>query len=347
MVVSRQHTVNANTVNANVQILPVELLQALRRLGLVSDESISAEPLLGGVSSDIWKVTCAVGPIVVKRALTRLRVADDWVAPVERSGHEAAWLRMAHELMPQAAPALLGFDEESGVLAMTYLDPQQFPSWKQQLFQGTVDPAIAAEVGRRIGVLHSLTAADHRWRPTFDDPGMFESIRIDPYFLAVARRHPDRATHVIDTVIAMEQHASAVIHGDFSPKNIHIGAEGPVILDAECATWGDPAFDLAFCLTHLLLKALALPVHAARFRAAAEALTSAYLAEVDWEPVTELDSRAARILTVLLLARVDGKSPVDYLNLDNQSAVRSYTRASLLGSDESLSTLAATWIGFA
>jgi tRNA A-37 threonylcarbamoyl transferase component Bud32 len=338
---------NANTMNANLPTLPDELLQALRRLKLVSDELINAEPLLGGVSSDIWKVTRAGGPIVVKRALTKLRVADDWLAPVERSGHEAAWLRMAHDLMPQAAPALLGFDEESGVLAMAYLHPQQFPSWKQQLFQGTIDPAIAAEVGRRIGVLHSLTAADHRWRPKFDDPKMFESIRIDPYFLAVARRHPDRAAQIIDTVGAMEEHASAVIHGDFSPKNIHIGADGPVILDAECATWGDPAFDLAFCLTHLLLKALAMPARSARFREASEALTSAYLAEVDWEPAVELDRRAARILTVLLLARVDGKSPVDYLNVDAQSSVRCHARESLLGSYESLCAFAATWIGFA
>ena len=108
----------------------------------------------------------------------------------------------------------------------------------------------------------------------------------------------------------------ALVHGDVSPKNIMIGADGPVFLDAECAWWGEPAFDLAFCLNHLLLKCLWTPAATTGFLAAFEALASEYLDAVDWEPRTAIERRAAALLPGLLLARVDGKSPVEYIDDD-------------------------------
>ena len=114
-----------------------------------------------------------------------------------------------------------------------------------------------------------------------------------------------------------------MIHGDVSPKNILLGPDGPVFLDAECACMGDPAFDLAFCLNHLLLKCLWNPAAADKFAACFEALTDAYLAEVDWESAESLEARAASLLPALLLARVDGKSPAEYITTDAQ---RSHVR---------------------
>ena len=70
----------------------------------------------------------------------------------------------------------------------------------------------------------------------------------------------------------------ALVHGDVSPKNILVGPRGPVFLDAECAWYGDPAFDLAFCLNHLLLKCLWTPRRGAGFLACFDALAAAYLA---------------------------------------------------------------------
>lgn len=329
-------------------ILPDELLQALHRMGLITlGEFIRAAPLTGGVSSDIWRVDHPRGRLVVKRALTRLRVEQEWTAPAERSAHEAAWLQMVARLMPQAAPALLGFDKSSGTLAISYLDPQEHPCWKEQLLQGYIDVEIAAEAGRRIGGLHARTAMDPAaWRSTFDDPAMFASIRLDPYFNATADRHPDRVEEIAHIRSAVEQHACAVIHGDVSPKNIHTGPGGPILLDAECATWSDPAFDLAFCLTHLFLKSLAVPNRAHQLRRAAHALSGSYLEQVNWESPADLEHRASRILTVLLLARVDGKSPIEYLGADDQDQIRRYARAHLLPERETLAELADTWIGF-
>jgi Ser/Thr protein kinase RdoA (MazF antagonist) len=105
----------------------------------------------------------------------------------------------------------------------------------------------------------------------------------------------------------------ALVHGDVSPKNILVGRRGPVFLDAECAWYGDPAFDIAFCLNHLLLKCLVRPADRLALRRSFEAFVDAYFATAAFEPRPALEARAASLLPGLLLARVDGKSPVEYL----------------------------------
>jgi hypothetical protein len=114
-----------------------------------------------------------------------------------------------------------------------------------------------------------------------------------------------------------------VVHGDVSPKHLLIGPAGPEFLDAECAWFGDPAFDLAFCLNHLLLKCLASPQATHALLASFDALRDAYLPLVDWETPTDLEARAASLLPGLFLARIDGKSPVEYITEDaDRDAVR-------------------------
>jgi aminoglycoside phosphotransferase (APT) family kinase protein len=112
----------------------------------------------------------------------------------------------------------------------------------------------------------------------------------------------------------------ALMHGDVSPKNILQGPEGPVFLDSECACYGDPAFDLAFCLNHLLLKSAWQPQWRDRYMQCFESLFAGYVSEIDWERQAALEARAASLLSALLLARVDGKSPVEYITTDAQKA---------------------------
>jgi len=109
---------------------------------------------------------------------------------------------------------------------------------------------------------------------------------------------------------------AALVHGDVSPKNILAGPDGPVFLDAECAWYGDPAFDLAFCLNHLLLKCLARPEAAPGYLECFDALAGAYgetVSDGANGPLPDVEARAARLLPGLFLARIDGKSPVEYI----------------------------------
>ena len=284
--------------------------------------------LVGGVSSDIWRVDLADGSqLCVKRALPKLRVAADWYAPVSRNACEWAWLQFAAGVVPAAVPVTLAQDAEAGLFAMSWLAPADYPVWKQQLLDGRVDPVTASDVGRVLGTVHGASAGRDDLQAAFDTTGPFHALRLEPYLVHTARRHPAVAAQLQALVDRTAAHRSALVHGDVSPKNILIGPGGPVLLDAECAWYGDPAFDLAFCLNHLLLKAVPRPDQTAQLQAAFEALVDAYFAAARFEPREQLEARAAALLPALLLARVDGKSPVEYITRD---ADRERVRAAAL-----------------
>jgi len=299
------------------------LTQSLRRLGLVDGDEFVAEPLAGGVSSDILKVTAGRRVFAVKRALPKLKVAADWRAPVERNAFEVAWLKEAGRIVPEAVPRVLAHDPSSGLFAMAYLDPARNPVWKAELRDGRVDIAFAEEVGRRIAAIHAATANRADVAARFSTDHIFHPIRLEPYLEATARHHPAVAEPLMDLSRRTLSTKEALVHGDVSPKNILVGPQGPVFLDAECAWYGDPAFDLAFCLNHLLLKCLWKRGPGRLYLAAFDALSASYLAGVSWARRSEVETRAAHLLPALFLARVDGKSPVEYVTAEaDRDAVR-------------------------
>ena len=319
--------------------------QALRELGLAGDEPLRGQPLTGGVSSDIWLIHTARGPVCAKRALPKLRVAADWQAPIERNLYEARWMQTAQAAQPGCTPQVLGQHPGLGVLVMQWLPPDDHRLWKTELRDGRVDMAAAHAMGDTLARIHAHAAARAaELAPQFDTDAIFFDIRLEPYLLATAQRHPDRADALRALVAQTQANARTLVHGDVSPKNILLGPAGPVLLDAECAWWGDPAFDLAFCLNHLLLKGLWNPEARHRLLAAFAALAQAYLGGVDWEPPQALERRAAALLPGLLLARVDGKSPVEYLTHGAQrDTVRRVARPLLQHPPARLADINAAW----
>jgi 5-methylthioribose kinase len=307
------------------------ILDFLRRAGLVGMAGTPrCTPLTGGVSSDIWLVETDARRLCVKRALAKLRVAADWSAPVERNALEAAWLRGVAAIVPDAVPAVLAEDAAAGMLAMDYLPPESYRVWKADLLAGHADAAVASAVGDRLGRIHAAFADDPSAPATFSRDDIFHQIRLEPYLEATARAHPRHAERLAALVRRTASTKRTVVHGDVSPKNILVGPRGPVFLDAECAWFGDPAFDAAFCLNHLLLKCLARPAAAGLYLASFDALWSAYLDRVDWEVPAALEARVATLLPGLLLARVDGKSPVEYIDDDARKDVVRRVAGSLL-----------------
>ena len=325
--------------------VPPEFAQALRELGLAGDEPLTGEPLAGGVSSDIWRIATGRGPVCAKRALPKLRVAADWRAPTARNMYEARWMQVAGDAVPGSVPRLLGQHPALGVLVMEWLPPDRYRLWKDLLRQGRAEVATARAVARALAGIHAHSAARPELATRFDTDRIFFDIRLEPYLLATARRHPDRAVALEGLVAQTQAHKRTLVHGDVSPKNILVGADGaPILLDAECAWWGDPAFDLAFCLNHLLLKCLWVPAAGEALRACFEAMTATYLDGVDWEPRAGLERRAAALLPGLMLARVDGKSPVEYLaSEDQRDRVRRVARSLLERPPAHLQAVAAAW----
>jgi aminoglycoside phosphotransferase (APT) family kinase protein len=303
------------------------VLRLLREAGLPTGP---CEELSGGVSSEIWKV----GDVCVKRALARLRVAQRWEAPVERNRYERLWLETASAAAPGAAPRVLAADDGAGVFAMEYV---KAPVWKALLREGKADPEFAARVGQTLGAIHRVTAHRADIARQFATDAIFHAIRLEPYLLATGRAHPDLAPRFQALAQRTAETKVCLVHGDVSPKNILVTPRRPMFLDAECAWYGDPAFDLAFCLNHLLLKCLWVPSARAALLECYDALSNAYGA-----PFEGVQDRAASLLPALLLARVDGKSPVEYLTDKDKSTVRSTAR-SLLGSAATLEDVRAAW----
>jgi aminoglycoside phosphotransferase (APT) family kinase protein len=322
-----------------------EVVRALERLRLLRPGiDVRFTRLEGGVSSDIWRIDTGARRFCVKRALAKLKVAQDWRAPVERSRHEYNWICTARQVVPSAAPEPLGYDEKAGLIVLCYYDPADVRLWKEELRAGRVDIAFARAVGTSIGRIHAGTAGDPRVADLFRTDAIFHAIRLEPYLLATASRHPDLAARLQELADMTAGTKKALVHGDVSPKNILVRSDGPLFLDAECAWYGDPAFDLGFCLNHLLLKCLWTPGARESFLAAFDELASAYLAEVTWERAGDLERRVAHLLPGLFLARVDGKSPVEYLTCEaDKDRVRRVARRFLAEPVDRLAPIRTAW----
>ena len=256
--------------------------------GLVAQgEPTLLTPLTGGVASDIWKVTRATACSSSRRRWPELRVAKEWNAPVSRNASEVEWMRVGGDVAPDAVPRILAHDRALGVFAMTFLDPARYPVWKAELRAGRADPGLRRAAGRGPWrAIHSATAGSEELARRFANDATFHPSALEPYLEATARAHPDLGDAAVRAVARdYACNKATLVHGDVSPKNILVGPDGPVFLDAECAWYGDPAFDLAFCLNHLLLKCLWTPTPRRGFLDCFDALRGAYLVGVDWETV--------------------------------------------------------------
>lgn len=297
-----------------------ELLEELKLLQ--ADESFSAQPLTGGVASDIAMVQIRDKKLCVKFALPKLKVSADWFAPVHRNKAEYAWLELVSQVAPESAIKLLGRSTKLHGFAMEFLESDQAYLWKEALLAEFGDKGEAAMVGELIGRVQAASTEPGFDSLAFQNADDFWALRIEPYLAYTGSVHNDVA-YVLEAM-ATELHSSrqVLVHGDVSPKNIFFRSNGPVVLDAECATMGDASFDLSFCLNHLILKALHLPDSQEQYLHSALQLWLAYKPFVNWESVEELEMRICKLVPALMLARVDGKSPVEYLTEHQRATVR-------------------------
>jgi 5-methylthioribose kinase len=269
-------------------------------------ESIS---LPGGVSCEVVIERDADGrEIVVKQALPKLKVTADWRSDPERSNVEVRALNAMRELLgANVVPQVLWEDAPNHRFAMERIDPR-LRNWKSDLLVGRVDLATATRVGELLGQLHSRSAANRRYATEFANREYFEQLRIEPFFTRIAQRNPELAGGVSEAIAALRAPGEALVHGDYSPKNLLVDGVEVVILDWEVAHWGNSRFDIAFCLAHLLLKGKRRGVEAKLYVDAARAFIAGYRSC----GLASIDALLVRIVGCLLLARFEGDSPVDY-----------------------------------
>lgn len=295
---------------------PTGMIDALEKMGLLAPGDRARITRVGnGDSSEIYRVQLGWGTVCVKRALPRSKFTGDGMLPAERSCFEYEWLKLVRAIVGEAVPDVLG--EQPGLFAMEYLDPDRHTSWASLLEKGDINPSTAAEIGRMLGRIHAATANNFAVAQRFATDRNFHVARIEPLLLATAEAQPLVAARLRQLAMNTERSKLALVHGDFSPNNFLIGPKGPVLLDAECAWYGDPAFDVALCLSHLLVACVLHPRWRDCYLTCYTAFCAAYTQRVTWEMPEQADERAALLLPALVLAQACGRVPPESMPRDS------------------------------
>jgi len=312
------------------------VLPYLRQRGLLTGDA-TVETLTGGVSCIVLAVSNEQVDLVVKQALPELKTKVKWVADQRRAIVEANAMRVYHQITPESVPELIDCDTEEFTLTMSRL-PRSCTNWKIDMLEARIHPEIGGKLGLILAKWHNAAAISKEIKAEFMEDSLFEQLRVAPFYRAVAAVNP-QLNQVINALIAeITQIKTTLVHGDFSPKNIMATTENrPIVLDFEVAHTGNPVFDLAFLLAHLLCKVIRTEDKAQKELLLATATQFLNSYEVNTQlPVAE---SLPRHIALIALARVEGVSPVNYLDQPAQQHLIAITKAALLDSDMSFEML--------
>lgn len=302
---------------------------------LPRDVSAQVDPLAWGVSNLVLRVTPDVGePFVVKQSREQLRTKDPWFSRLDRIWREVGVMRLLQPLLPDGVIPRVLFEDRDNYLFAMQAAPADHVVWKERLLAGIADATVAVQLGAYLAAIHRYTAFRADLQQEWGDTEVFVQLRVDPFYRKVAERHPDMQPAIQQMIDEMFATDVCLVHADFSPKNVLISSEGITLVDFETAHYGDPAFDLGFFLSHLLLKSI---LHAKRFD------DFTLLTTVFWKVYlgglgdlksrgpfleSEMHRRTMVHLAGCMWARIDGTSKVDYLpDAATQQLVRDFCRS--------------------
>ena len=284
---------------------------------------VAVRELGGGVSNRVVLVEDATQGIVLKQSLPQLRVRDEWLAERARIHREWEVMRALRGILPADRLPVLLFQDKRRFLYAMRAAPAGSSDWKSRLLAGECGPATARLAGATLGLIVRGTWERPEFRQPFSDRSAFNQLRTDPYYRTVAKRHPRLAGPVADWIAESSARRVALVHGDWSPKNLLVRPGQLVCIDFECAHFGDPSYDAAFMLNHLLLKAFHRPALAASYFHLARVTSCWTQGMLPREALAWFEASSMRHLAFLMLARIDGKSPVEYLRAETvRNAVR-------------------------
>lgn len=298
----------------------------LTNRGIISGPA-EVEELTGGISNVVLAVKAGNKDLVLKQALPQLKVAAVWKADQRRAIVEADGMKLLHSITPDSVPELIDFDPEEFTLTMERL-PRDCTVWKSDLLTGVIKPSIGADLGRILASWHNFGADNKESRDAYMEDSLFDQLRVTPFYRAVAKVNPALDARIQELINEITTVKTTLVHGDFSPKNIMISiSDKPIVLDFEVMHTGNPVFDLGFVSAHLLCKYLRTEDQTQRalFCETAISFINSYAQTCNIEVAKSLPHHVA----VIALARVEGISPVNYLDEGGKARVQSVTKAAI------------------
>jgi len=279
-----------------------------------ADEPV-VENLSGGVSSNVWKIVLKNNRWVMKQTLGKLKVEEDWFSDVERIHREHEVMEALYHFVPKGAiPKVLHVDYINHIYMMACAE-EEAQTWKDILMKGNFSISVAENAAYLLREIHhhsnSIDAVD---KAKFQDQKYFIQLRVDPFHCRLMQKYPELSSSIQKLIDELTVQKTCLVHGDFSPKNMLVEKDNKIVLiDFEVAHWGNPVFDVAYCLGHLMLKGWYLKKHKEILKLA-EVFLAIYGKEVN---------NLIPHLGLMLLARMDGKSPVNYIKEENmKNAIR-------------------------
>ena len=288
---------------------------------ITPDEHPRTTILPGGVSNRTVLVERESGEAwVIKQALKKLRVPVDWFSSPERIHREAEGLRWLAQLAPAGSvPGFVFEDHEAHLLGMTAV-PQPHANWKTMLLDGQLQHEHVTQFGDLLATIHRRAHEQQTAvARAFTDKSFFESLRLEPYYAYTATQAPEGANFLHHLIADTRACVVTLVHGDYSPKNILVHNDRLILLDHEVIHFGDPAFDIGFSLTHLLSKAHHIASMRDRFAAAANLYWQTYRGANSAMATPAMEARAVRHTLGCLLARVAGRSPLEYMSAEERN----------------------------
>jgi 5-methylthioribose kinase len=292
---------------------------------IAQPEPVEVEILTGGVSNVVLAITAGTQKLVLKQALAELAVSEKWLADQRRAIVEAVAIKLFNQLSPNQVPKLIFLDPERFILVLERVSLGS-TVWKSDLLAGVIEPDIGSKLGKTLASWHNYGEQNPEAKNNFQEDSLFEQLRIDPFYRFVASKNPLLEVSIRKLINELEGDKTTIVHGDFSPKNIMVSTQDEIyILDFEVTHVGNPVFDIAFLIAHLLCKFFHAPdvLQAKLLANTASAFHKEYL------KYRSISDSLGRHVALIALARVEGKSPVNYLNQAQQLKLQSHTKALL------------------
>jgi hypothetical protein len=294
------------------------LISYLKDRKIISDSvDYSVHYCTGGVSGTVVFLTIGDEEIIVKQALSKLKVKEDWKCDPSRMYVEQLSNKIYHKIAPDNVPAVLFYDAENYIYGRVAA-PEYCTMWKSDLMEGKLDFVVARKSIESLVDVHNVCSTDKEVAKEFSDKKVFYDLRIEPYIDFTVSKHPEYKEIGDRLSKSLMENSITLVHGDYSPKNIMVENNKIFILDFEVAHYGNPVFDLAFFANHFVLKSIKFPERNLAYLSMLKYMLGIYYGKMNFKGTNLISEDFVSLLGMLMLARVDGKSPVEYLVDDDE-----------------------------